>query len=72
MMLSKVLLSTTAVVGAGMIAVVAAGLGRCRRGQGRAATPTSRSPASLRSEAFGGEQDDLNLDASCRARPRLP
>ena len=46
MMLRKVLLGTTAVLGAGMVRLALPGCGRCGRGQGRWLPSTSRSPAS--------------------------
>ena len=67
MTLRKILLGTTAVVGAGMAALALADCGQRGRGDARRRARHLTITGFARFEAFGGEQDDLQLDRRCRA-----
>ena len=63
MLLRRILLSTTAVLGAGMVALAlpgSAGAAEVKAG----GYPDITITGFLRTEAFGGQQDDLHLDSS--------
>ena len=71
MMLRKILLGTTAVVGAGMAVVASPSSARSAEVL-PGGYPDIELTGFARFEAFGGEQDDLALNSEPVARPRLP